>query len=146
MITLPKKLFHAIEAVLSLSYRATAEPLSGKELCEKLGLPPRYLEAMMQQLVRVGILRGVRGPSGGYLLAKSPERISLTDICLALRDEQELPESHTELGQKLLLDVCEGLQEHCLKYLDTITLASLAEEASRKHIKREGAHFMDFTI
>lgn len=146
MLALPKKLFHAIEAMLVLSYRVTGEPMSGKELCEKLNLPPRYLEAMMQQLVRVGILRGVRGPSGGYQLAKSPERISLTDICLALREEDELPESHTQLGQKVLLTVCERMQENSLRFLDDVTLASLAAEATSLHIKREGAQLMDFTI
>lgn len=146
MLGLPRKIFHAIEAVLLLSYRVTADPVSGKELCEKLNLPPRYLEAMMQQLVRVGILRGVRGPSGGYILARSPERISLTDICLALREDEELPEPHTALGTKLLLTVYEQMQEHSLKYLDTVTLATLAADAEALQIKRDGALLMDYTI
>ena len=136
MLALPKKLFHAIEAVLLLSYRATIEPVSGKELCEKLGLPPRYLEAMMQQLVRVNILRGVRGPSGGYQLARASEDVTLADICLALRDEEEPP----------LSGVCEQMQAQSLAYLQTISLASLGDKAGKAFIKREGAQLIDFTI
>lgn len=146
MLSFSRKLFHAIEAVTTLAYRVGNEPLSGKELCEKLGLPPRYLEAMMQQLVRIGILRGVRGPSGGYQLAKPPERISIADICRALAPEEELTESHTELGQRLLLQLSQDLELHSLNYLDTITLAMLCDKARHLHIKRDGMQMMDFTI
>ncbi len=146
MLSFSRKLFHAIEAVITLSYRVGNEPLSGKELCEKLGLPPRYLEAMMQQLVRIGILRGVRGPSGGYQLAKPPERISVADICRALAPEEEVTESHTELGQKIVAGLSHELELHSLNYLESISLATLCDKARNMHIKRDGVQIMDFTI
>lgn len=146
MLSFSRKLFHAIEALLTLAYRTTNDPVSGKELCEKLGLPPRYLESMMQQLVRCALLRGVRGPNGGYQLAKPVERISIADVCRALAPEEELTESHTELGQRLLLQLSSDLEAHSLRYLETITLAMLCDKARNLHIKREGVQIMDFTI
>ena len=146
MLSFSRKLFHAIEAVVTLAYRVGNEPMSGKELCETLGLPPRYLESMMQQLVRIGLLRGVRGPSGGYQLAKPAERISIADICRALAPEDEITESHTELGQRLLMQLAGDLEQHSLNYLETLTLSMLCDKARSLHIKRDGMQIMDFTI
>ncbi len=146
MLSFSRKLFHCIEAVVTLAYRVGHDPMSGKEMCEKLGLPSRYLEAMMQQLVREGILRGVRGPTGGYQIAKPFEQISLADICRAVGPEEEQPESHTELGQRLLLKVADDLELHSLQFLESITLARLCDQARSIHIKRDGMHIMDFTI
>lgn len=146
MLSFSRKLFHAIEALLTLAYRTTNDPMSGKELCEKLGLPPRYLESMMQQLVRCNVLRGVRGPNGGYQLSKPIERISVADICRALAPEEEGIDSHTELGQRLLLQLSSDLEVHSLQFLETVTLAMLCDKARSLHIKREGIQIMDFTI
>lgn len=146
MLSFSRKLFHAIEATTLLAYRVGSDPVSGKELCEKLGLPPRYLEAMMQQLVRTGVLKGVRGPSGGYLLARAPEHINVADICRALNPEDEMMESHTELGQKVLLGLADELEMHSLTFLERTSLAMLCEKARAHHIRRDGAHIMDFTI
>ena len=55
----------------------------------------------MQKLVRAGILRGVRGPRGGYLLAREKRRITVADICAALAEEDEIPAS-TPLGAQVV--------------------------------------------
>jgi Rrf2 family transcriptional regulator, iron-sulfur cluster assembly transcription factor len=146
MLSFSRRIFHVLEAVLTLAYRIEATPLSGKELCEKLGLPPRYLEAMLQQLVHASLLRGVRGPSGGYVLARPPEQISIAAICDALTPEEEqlLPES--ELGRRVLIPLAASLEQHSLAYLQTITIADLCNKATTLYIKREGNYTMDFTI
>ena len=80
---LSKKLFYAVEAVLYIAYNTGRGPISSRDIAERQGLPPRYLEQLMQKLVRAGILRGVRGPHGGYELARERRRISAEDILRA---------------------------------------------------------------
>lgn len=80
MLTLPKKFFFALEAVLYIAVHGGARPVSSKEICEKHGLTSRYLESIMQHLVHAKILRGVRGPKGGYFLAREKRKLMAGEI------------------------------------------------------------------
>ncbi len=73
----------AIAAVLDVALHARSRPVSAKSLAARHKLPPRHLEPVLQALVRDGILRGVRGPHGGYELAREHRRISAEDILRA---------------------------------------------------------------
>ncbi|MDX1580559.1 MAG: Rrf2 family transcriptional regulator, partial [Alphaproteobacteria bacterium] len=86
MIKLSRKTVYALEAVVDIAYNARAEPVQSKEITRRQGIPQRYLEQVMQQLVRAGILRGVRGPRGGYLLARERRRISVAEIVNVIAD------------------------------------------------------------
>lgn len=70
----------AIAAVIDIAINARSRPVSAKALAARHELPPRHLEPVLQALVREGILRGVRGPHGGYELAREHRRISADDI------------------------------------------------------------------
>ena len=65
MIRLTKKLLFAIEAVLDIAYNGGRVPVRSSEITEREGIPRRYLEPVLQELVRQKILLGIRGPSGG---------------------------------------------------------------------------------
>lgn len=147
MITSSRKLFYAVEAVLFIAYNAASGPISSRDIAEKQGLPPRYLEQLMQRLVRAGILRGVRGPNGGYVLAKEKRRISVGDICEVLGDEKE-PEQQagTPLGQHVVEPVWNAAQKHLMQYLKSINLADLCEQALDKNIRKANEKRMDFAI
>src|SRR5487761_1307765 len=80
MVRLTKKLLFAIEAVLDIAYNAGTPPVQSGEITRRQGIPRRYLEQVLQQLVRAGILAGVRGPRGGYRLARERRRISVDEI------------------------------------------------------------------
>ena len=88
----------AIAAVIDVAIHARTRPVSAKALAERHKLPPRHLEPVLQALVRDGILRGVRGPHGGYELAREHRRISAEDILRAAStvedaDDPQLPNS-----------------------------------------------------
>ena len=76
MLRLTKKLLFAIEAVLDIAYNAGTLPVQSGEITRRQGIPRRYLEQVLQQLVRAGVLQGVRGPRGGYRLARERRRIT----------------------------------------------------------------------
>ena len=85
MIRLTKKLLFAIEAVLDIAYNGGPTPVRSSEITERQGIPRRYLEPVLQELVRHKILLGIRGPSGGYRLARERRRISLGDVVRTVR-------------------------------------------------------------
>ena len=80
MARLSEKSLLAIAAVVDVALHARGQPVAAKALAERHGLPPRHLEPVLQALVHAGILKGVRGPRGGYELARERRRISVAEI------------------------------------------------------------------
>ena len=79
----------AIAAVIDVAVHARGRPVSAKALAGRHKLPPRHLEPVLQALVRDGILKGVRGPHGGYELAREKKRITAEDILRAAGSAEE---------------------------------------------------------
>src|SRR5215213_11701241 len=83
----------AIAAVTDIALHARPMPVSAKALAARHNLPPRYLEPILQALVRQGILKGVRGPRGGYELAREQCRITADDILRAAGTVDDIGEA-----------------------------------------------------
>jgi Rrf2 family protein len=80
---LSRKGILAIAAVIDVALHSESRPVSAKALALRHGLPPRHLEPVLQALVHEGILRGVRGPRGGYELGRERQLITADDILRA---------------------------------------------------------------
>ena len=89
MSLLPRKGLLAIAAVIDVALHARGQPVAAKALANRHRLPPRHLEPLLQALVRQGVLKGVRGPRGGYELAREPRRITAHDILRAIGTIEE---------------------------------------------------------
>jgi len=151
MLRPSKKMLYAIEAVLDIAYHAGGEPVQSREITRRQGIPKRYLEQTLQQLVRAGLLTGVRGPRGGYRLARERRRISVGEIVRVVRAleagedaPEEMPSS--ALGLQVIHPMWSDLQEEIMKRLDGITIDELCMSAHRAGILSEVAQKMDFTI
>jgi Rrf2 family transcriptional regulator, iron-sulfur cluster assembly transcription factor len=83
MFLLSRRSLLAIAAVVDIALHARPSPVAAKHLAARHNLPPRHLETVLQALVRQGILKGVRGPRGGYELARERRRITAADIVRA---------------------------------------------------------------
>lgn len=83
MPLVPRKGLLAIAAVIDVAIHASSRPVSAKALAARHQLPPRHLEPVLQALVRDGILKGIRGPHGGYELGRERDRITADDILRA---------------------------------------------------------------
>ncbi len=94
----------AIAAVIDVAINARSRPVSAKALAARHKLPPRHLEPVLQALVRDGILRGVRGPHGGYDLAREQRHISAEDILRAAGSAEDVNEPALP-GSALVNDV-----------------------------------------
>jgi Rrf2 family transcriptional regulator, iron-sulfur cluster assembly transcription factor len=84
MSLVPRKGLLAIAAVIDVALHARGQPVAAKTLASRHRLPPRHLEPVLQALVRQGVLKGVRGPRGGYELARDPRGITAHDILRAI--------------------------------------------------------------
>lgn len=151
MIRIPKKLLFAIEAVLDIAYNAGTQPVQSKDITVRQGIPRRYLEQVLQQLVRADILTGVRGPRGGYLLARERRRITLGEITrvVVLGDDSEDTGddmSESDLGSKVVWPIWDDLQGVLMERLDSITIEDLCLNAHGKGIESDSAQRLDFII
>lgn len=126
-----RKILRGIEAVVYIALYHGAKPVNGKALAETQGLPPRYLERVLQKLVHDGVLRSVRGPRGGYVLAKERRRVTLGEIyrIVLASDDGADGAKLTPIGESVIQPVCAAATATLLEHLDTITIAQLCESA-----------------
>jgi Rrf2 family protein len=151
VLRLTKKLLFAIEAVLDIAYNAGTAPVQSGEITQRQGIPRRYLEQVLQQLVRAQVLEGVRGPRGGYRLARERRRITVGEIVRVVRalESGEDPmedDAGAELGQRVVRPLWAELQEELMKRLDTVTIEDLCTRAHQAGIAGEYAARLDFSI
>jgi Rrf2 family transcriptional regulator, iron-sulfur cluster assembly transcription factor len=102
MSLLPRKGLLAIAAVIDVALNARERPVSARQLAARHNLPPRHLEPVLQALVHEGIFKGLRGPRGGYELARERRRISVADILRAAGTVEDNELSH---GSRILDEV-----------------------------------------
>lgn len=146
MLRMSKKMFYAVEAVLYIAYNETYAPISSKEIAKRQGLPARYLEQIMQHLVRSGILHGIRGPKGGYALGKEKEDITVAEICDVIKDMDKAEEDtfrRTALGAEVTIPLCKNVDEIVEGLLKEVSIASMCETATELRIPKG---FDDFVI
>ncbi|MGB0681490.1 MAG: RrF2 family transcriptional regulator [Magnetovibrionaceae bacterium] len=151
MLRLSKKMLFAIEAVLDIAYHAGPEPVQSREITRRQGIPRRYLEQALQRLVREGVLVGVRGPRGGYKLARERRRISVGDIVRVVREmesnEDPLSDSDgSELGISVVRPLWQEMQEELMVKLDGLSIDDLCDRARGAGIASEGRQALDFSI
>jgi Rrf2 family transcriptional regulator, iron-sulfur cluster assembly transcription factor len=146
-----KRLLFAIEAVLDIAYYGSQGPVQSGSLAGRQGIPRRYLEQVLQYLVRAGILTGQRGPRGGYVLGRERRRISIGDIVQAVREfEGKSDPVGAEMGSRISLEILRplwrGLQDDVLKKLDDVTLEDLCQRAITAGIRADAPQRLDFAI
>ncbi|MEY2959475.1 MAG: hypothetical protein RLZZ01_2043 [Actinomycetota bacterium] len=129
---------YACRALLSLALR-TEElgPTSVRDIAERTGLPQPYLEQILLALKGAGLVRSKRGVGGGYVLARPPEDILLSDILSAVEGPivlGDFGEPHADgacdhEGQCVLLAIWKKAGEVMRGYLEGFTLAGIASVA-----------------
>jgi Rrf2 family protein len=131
MPLLSRKGILAIAAVIDVALHAQGRPISAKTLAARHSLPPRHLESVLQALVRDGILKGIRGPRGGYELAREQCRVTANDILRAagtVEDVDEQP-ADSELLNKVVLPALSMAEQEFGIALSRINLEDMTRSA-----------------
>jgi Rrf2 family iron-sulfur cluster assembly transcriptional regulator len=131
MLLLPRKGVLAVAAVIDVAMQAHGQPISAKALAARHGLPPRHLEPVLQALVRCGILNGIRGPRGGYELARERRQVTANDILRAAGsvDDSDLLHPGSELLNKVVLPAMASAEQEFGVALERINLEDMARDA-----------------
>jgi Rrf2 family transcriptional regulator, iron-sulfur cluster assembly transcription factor len=140
MTILPRKGLLAIAVVVDVALQTNGRPIPAKTLATRNGLPPRHLESVLQSLVRDGILKGIRGPHGGYELARERRGVTASDILRAAGTVQEAEEELTsELVAQVVLPVLSVAEEEFGQALSRISLDDMVHRAAF-HSNGRGRH------
>jgi Rrf2 family protein len=136
----------ALLAALDIALHARGRPVTSKELAARYDLPPRRLEVLLQAMVRAGILRSLRGPAGGYELARERRRICVGEIIrVALGVDEETGSMSSPLDQ-LIDPLLAEAEARALAYLDGINLDALYTGALSLENKEKLELLGDFNI
>jgi len=144
MTLLPRAVRLALMATLDIGLHARARPVSSKQLAARYDLPPRRLESLLQALVRAGILKSVRGPQGGYELARERRRLTLAEIARAALGAEG--EDEGAPVEKALCVVLEDVEMGLFERLEQATLDDLAARALKKGYGERQDFGADFAI
>jgi Rrf2 family iron-sulfur cluster assembly transcriptional regulator len=134
----------AVTAMADLAMRGGQNPVTMAAISGRQKISLSYLEQLFAKLRRSKIVESVRGPGGGYYLARPAEKITIAEIILAV-DE---PLDATSCGGKgdchddrqcITHDLWMGLNEKIFDYLASVTLRQLVD--SQTQASSENAHF-----
>ena len=75
---------YGVRAVYEIAKRSGRGPITIKEIADRQGISFSYLEKILHRLGKAGLIESVRGPAGGYLLARKPSELTIGDIVRTL--------------------------------------------------------------
>jgi Rrf2 family transcriptional regulator, iron-sulfur cluster assembly transcription factor len=149
MQLLSRRSMLGIAAVVDIAHHSRPAPVAAKALASRHDLPPRHLETLLQALVRQGILKGVRGPRGGYELAKERRKITAGDVVRAAMTANagdEEPEPHSRLVDTVVGPAVKKAAESFLQDLDLVTIDDLCRDAEQRAVFGGQPAGIDFAI
>ncbi len=137
---------YGLRALFDIAYHSAGLSTQVKDISSRQAISPRYIEQIFQRLKRAGIIQSIRGPSGGYFLARKVDEITVGDIVRATEGNIELvhctgPRKGSKQGcdrmaQCVVRDVWMEASSRLMSYLDSVTLQDLCKEAQLKGVER----------
>jgi len=135
---LSTKAQYAVRAMVSLNLHGDGSPVTLKEIATREDISLTYLEQLFVKLRRGRIVDSVRGPGGGYMLARPASAIRVDEIIDSVEETLVPVSCMDETGRCVCTDQCashsvwQGLAERIRHFLASITLEDLTQEAKAK--------------
>ncbi|HEY3277931.1 MAG TPA: Rrf2 family transcriptional regulator [Syntrophorhabdaceae bacterium] len=139
---------YGVRALCDIAYNSEGAPVQVSSISERQAISPRYIEQIFQKLRKGGIIRSARGPSGGYILARRPEEITVGDVIRAV-DGHEIQlvfcsggtrgskGACKRFGKCVVSDVWSEASRLLMDYFDSVTLDAICVEARTKGLGLE---------
>lgn len=151
---------YAVRALFDIAFYNDGRPTQVKDIADRQGIPPRFLEQIFQDLKRAGIVGSKRGPQGGYSLARRPAEIRLGDVVRALEGPITLGERGTnrregESGRRtpraadaraVSEAVFRDLSSKVEACFDAVSIADICARADQLGLERPGAQRYVYVI
>jgi Rrf2 family iron-sulfur cluster assembly transcriptional regulator len=127
---------YAVMAMVDLTRNSNGNPVALADIAERQEISLSYLEQLFAKLRKGGLVRSVRGPGGGYLLAHAVESTRISDIILAVDEPIKATRCHSgspsgcrsNKSRCLTHDLWEELGNQIHLYLSSVSLADVCEK------------------
>ena len=124
---------YAVMAMVDLAIQPASKPVTLSAIAERQEIPLAYLEQIFARLKRAGLVKSVRGPGGGYTLARAPGGINVAEIMTASEEAMKMTRCDGKKHEGCMApktrclthDLWEGLSAQIQQYLSSITLADV---------------------
>ncbi len=132
IMKLNNKCHYSVTAMLDMVIHEDGQPVKVEALAMRHSIPAPFLERLMGMMRRSGLLKSVRGPRGGYLLAKAADEITVADIIESVDDTFDATlcqgKGNCHRGVTCLTHhLWDELNHQMFSFLNTMTLARLSE-------------------
>lgn len=135
-------------ALVSLAGSSRGNPVSLKDIAKQEEIPEPYLQQLFSRLRRQNLVKSIRGPGGGFLLARHPSRITIAEIIRTAegRDRREATIGCRRSGRKCgRIERCktqgmwDALESRMEEFLDSISIEDLFRESPEEMQREVGA-------
>ena len=129
---------YGIRAMLELALNHGNGPMRLKVIAQRQDISVKYLEQLIAILRQTGFVKSLRGPKGGYILAKSPDQIKLSECFAALEgltigvECLEDKTSCARIGDCIARSLWDQVQQAMMGVLESVTLKDLIDRASNE--------------
>jgi Rrf2 family protein len=125
---------YALHALAYMAQQKTDNPIASHKIAHERGIPERFLLKVLKPLVRARVLESVKGPNGGYRLAKPLSDVTVLEVIEAVDDGEILGEAprptrnkkYPHYNPEISMPVYHKLEHMCKQISDTI----------RKHLEK----------
>lgn len=131
LLDLSSKVEYALLALLELAANHSKKvPLTMSEITAKQPIPERYLEQILTNLRRAGLVQSQRGSKGGFLLVREPWQITLLEIVTVVEGERKDKDNSTSptLERSLVYEVWNRANTASIEVLKSYTLQDLCQQ------------------
>jgi Rrf2 family iron-sulfur cluster assembly transcriptional regulator len=128
---------YSVRAVIDIAQHSNGSPIPLAAISKREGISLLFLEQLFQQLRKGNVVRSIRGPHGGYVLARAAEEITIGEIIRLIEPPlytSSCFNKHESAEECRIADTCIGgaiwkqLAEHIDGFLDSITVADLCNK------------------
>jgi len=138
----------ALDIALDIAFHAGrgGEVTGAAEIAERLNAARRGIEPLLQALVRAGLLDSVRGPRGGYRMARAPREVKLAEIIAAVTEDETADAPPGKLATLVTAPLWAELDAGVEKKLQSVTLEDLLKRAAAAGLRRPVTEPLHFVI
>lgn len=130
---------YALRLMLDLAYNHTGSFIPIKNISQRQDISDKYLEQIITQLSRAGLVKSARGAQGGYMLAKEPQEYTVGEILRLLEGNlapvacvDDTKDACNRADECVTMEVWREIKDAVNKVVDNITLADLVEQQRQK--------------
>jgi len=137
------KIRYGVRLICDIAYNSQEKPVQVKTVSKRQEISAKYTEQIFQKLKKAEIIKSVRGPFGGYLLAKKPEEITIGDIIKAIDGKdielvfcsgypQGSKKSCKRFGKCVVSEVWNGASRTLMDYFNSVTINQICARSKEK--------------